>query len=241
MPYRSGFGIGTFGTGLFGVSGAIDGSTDVVYRPAYGRETYGTSIYGTQGNEAINLSITCSAQVIKAGSSLISASASVTSSADVISDALINVFLTSSVSASAEKYAETDGYRTGYGLRTYGTSIYGENVSVEAGLATIAASASLTASANVTAVGAAAITATLSVTSGGEGSVTAAINIPLTSAVTASSAVTRGGASVIAITSSLTASGRFKWEDETDPTDTWTDATDDGIVTWTDSPVREAA
>ena len=29
MPYRSGFGIGTFGTGVFGVSGAIDGSATV--------------------------------------------------------------------------------------------------------------------------------------------------------------------------------------------------------------------
>ena len=219
MPYRSGFGIGTFGTGVFGVSGAIDGSATIT----------------------LASSVSASAQVVKVGASTIAASANVTASCDVVSDALINIFLTSSVNASAEKYAQSDGYRTGYGLRTYGTSIYGENVSVEAGLVAISATSSVSASANVTAVGAAAITATSSVTSGGEGSVTGAINIPLTSALTASSAVTRSGASAIAITSSLTASGRFKWEDETDPTDTWTDATDDGIVTWTDSPVREAA
>ena len=219
MPYRSGFGIGTFGTGVFGVSGAIDGSAAV----------------------SLTSSVSASAQVVKVGASTIAASANITASCDVVSDALINIFLTSSVSASAEKYAQSDGYRTGYGLRTYGTSIYGENVSVEAGLVAISATSSVSASANVTAVGAAAITATSSMTSGGEGSVTGAINIPLTSALTASSAVTRSGASAISITSSLTASGRFKWEDDAEPTDTWTDATDDGIVTWTDSPVREAA
>lgn len=219
MPYRSGFGIGTFGTGVFGVTGAIDGSATL----------------------ALTSSVSASAQVVKAGSSTIAASASVTSSCDVVSDALINVFLTSSVSASAEKYAQSDGYRTGYGLRTYGTSIYGENVSVEAGLVTIAASASLTASANVTAVGAATITATSSLTVAGEGSVTGSVNIPLNSTITVNASVTRNAASTIAIVASLTASARKKWEDDAEVTDTWTDATDDDIVTWTDAPVREAA
>ena len=219
MPYRSGFGIGTFGTGVFGVTGAIDGSATVT----------------------LTSSVSASAQVVKAGSSTIAASASVTSSADVVTDALINVFLTSSVSASAEKYAESDGYRTGYGLRTYGTSIYGENVSVESGLATIAASASLAVSANVTAVGAAAITATSSLTSSGQFSVVGAAALAITSAVTASAALTANSSSAIAITASLTASARLKWEDDAEPTDTWTDATDDDIVAWTDAPVREAA
>lgn len=219
MPYRSGFGIGTFGTGVFGVTGAIDGSATV----------------------SLTSSVTASAQVIKVGASTVAASASVTSSADVVTDALINVFLTSSVSASAEKYAQSDGYRTGYGLRTYGTSIYGENVSVEAGLVAISATSSVTASANVTAVGAATIAATSSLTSSGEFSVVGAVTIALTSAVTAGSSVTRNATSAIAIAASLAASGRLKWEDDAEPTDTWTDATDDGIVTWTDSPVREAA
>lgn len=219
MPYRSGFGIGTFGTGVFGVTGAIDGSATV----------------------SLTSSVSASAQVIKVGASTVAASASITSSADVVTDALINVFLTSSVSASAEKYAQSDGYRTGYGLRTYGTSIYGENVSVEAGLVAIAATSSVTASANVTAVGAATIASTASLTSSGEFSVVGAATIALTSAVTAGSSVTRNAASAIAIAASLTASGRLKWEDDAEPTDTWTDATDDDIVTWTDSPVREAA
>ena len=70
MPYRSGFGIGTFGTGVFGVTGAIDGSATVT----------------------LTSSVSASAQVVKAGHATIAASASVTSSADVVTDALINVF-----------------------------------------------------------------------------------------------------------------------------------------------------
>jgi hypothetical protein len=204
VAYRASYGADFYGTGLYGVTGAINGSATVT----------------------VTSSVSASAQVVKESTVTIAASASVTVSADVLSDALINIFLTSSVSANAEKYAQTDGYRTGYGLRTYGTSIYGENVSVEAGLVAISATSSLTASANVTAVGAATIAATSNVTAVGEGSVTGAVNIAMNSTLVASSSVTRNGSSAIAITASLAASGRFKWEPVLPTPEIWTPITD---------------
>ena len=145
------------------------------------------------------------------------------------------------MTASAEKLSDAAGYRSGYGLRTYGTSIYGQNESIESGLASISVASSVSASANVTAVGSATISSSASLTVGGEFSVVADVNITMTSTLAVNAVVTKNALATINLTSAVSASGRFKWEDASDPTDTWTDATDDGIVTWTDSPVREAA
>ena len=115
MPYRASYDSGTFGTGVFGVTGAIDGSIAI----------------------SCAASVSASANRIVNASAALSCSCSVSSGADIVSDALIQISVASGMIATAEKFSDAAGYRSGYGLRTYGTSIYGQNESIETGSASI--------------------------------------------------------------------------------------------------------
>ena len=223
MAYRASYGADTYGTALYGVTGAIDGSTKVVFRPSYGKETYGTSTYGVQGNETCNLSVTCSAQVIRDGAAAIASTLSVNAvNYVIVKDASAAIALQGATVSVAEEYVETEGYRPGYGLRTYGTSIYGQNDSVEQGTATIAIAASMTVNGGLTRNVAAAITPSLSTTANAVFSVTA--SAALTSSLSISTSATRVllGSSTSTIALSLVASGIEKWEPIAGTPETWT-------------------
>jgi hypothetical protein len=99
----------------------------------------------------------------------------------------------------------------------------------------------VTAVGGVEAVSSAEITTASSATSSGEISVVGASEGAITSSVTASAAITAAGQTQTEALLTFTANARKKWEDDAEPSDTWTDATDDDIVTWTDAPVRVAA
>lgn len=258
--YRSGYGQAAYGTEYYGLSGAILDAVSI----AITSSTVVTSAEVIKDGSVTatpSASVTCSANVTAAGAATASASASTTSNgvainddaavvtltssatctADVVVDAVATISLSGAVITVAETYAETDGYRTGYGLRTYGTSIYGENLSVEAGAATVAATSTVSVNAVIEAVGAAAIAPVVSVSVDSQISVIAASIGRMNSSVSAQAFATYNASISDAPSLTFTSSARKKWEDDAEPTDTWTDATDDDNVTWTDAPVRVAA
>lgn len=125
MAYRASYGADTYGTAFYGVTGAIDG--DATVTPS--------------------ASVSCSAVAVREASVSITASASVSQpQADVVIDGATTMTLQTVTVTIAEEYTEADGYRTGYGLRTYGTQIYGRNDSIEYGAASISASLTPTVS-----------------------------------------------------------------------------------------------
>jgi len=201
MAYRASYGADTYGTALYGVTGAIDAAATVT--PA--------------------LSAACSAQIVREASSTIAASATVSSfTGQILIDGAATITLQSATVSVGEEYVEADGYRPGYGLRTYGTSIYGQNDSVEQGTATIAASLSVATAyvreRNVSV----AIAASLSTTATGVFDVVGAANLAITSSITASANRVHLASSTSTIALSLAASGIEKWEPIAGTPETWT-------------------
>jgi hypothetical protein len=222
MAYRASYGADSYGSAFYGITGAIDGATDVTYRPGYGKATYGTAVYGNEGSETTTLTATCSAQIVVDGTSAASATSTAAASGVNVIQGQASATLQNVTLSVAEVYAETDGYRTGYGLRTYGTSIYGRNDSVETGVA--AGSAALTGTCSfelvreVSAVASLALSTTANAVFSVRGEASVSTSLSLTAAF---ERVLQGSAtSNLAL--STAASGIEKWEPVDGVTDTWT-------------------
>ena len=222
MAYRASYGADSYGSALYGVTGAVDGATDVTYRPGYGKATYGTAVYGSEGTETTTLTATCTAQILVDGTAAASAALTTTASGVNIIQGQASATLQNVTLSVAEVYAETDGYRTGYGLRTYGTSIYGENASVLTGAAVASAALTATCSSELVREASAragftlspSINAVFSIIGQASGSASLSINV-------AFERVLQGSAtSTLAL--STAASGIEKWEPVDAVTDTWT-------------------
>jgi len=219
MAYRASYGADLYGTGLYGVTGAIDAAATVT--PA--------------------LSAACSAQVVREASSTIASSATVSSfSGEILIDGAATITLQSATVSVGEEYVEADGYRPGYGLRTYGTSIYGRNDSVEQGTATIAATLSVATAYIRKRNASASITASLSSTATGVFDVVGGANLAISSSFTASANRVHLASSTSTIALSLTASAVEKWEPIAGTPETWTPvaATSE---TWTEITWSRAA
>ena len=241
MAYRASYGADAYGTELYGVTGAIDGSTEVVFRPSYGKETYGTSTYGGQGNETCNLSVTCSGQVIRDGAATIASILSVNVvDTDTVNDASVTITLQSATVSVAEEYVASDGFRPGYGLKTYGTSIYGRNDSIEQSTATIAIAATMTVGVNPQFNAQATIAPSLTTTASAVFSVTASAALTPSLSLSTSAKRVLLGTSTSTIALSLTASAIEKWEPIAGTPETWTPvaATSE---TWTEITWSRAA
>ena len=201
MAYRASYGADLYGSGLYGVTGAIDAASTVTP----------------------TLSLACSAQVVRDGAAAIAASVTVGSfTGEILIDGAATITLQSATVSVAEEYVEADGYRPGYGLRTYGTSIYGRNDSVEQGTATIAASLSVATAyvreRNVSV----AIAANFSTTASGVFDLVGAASLAITSSITASANRVQLASSTSTIALSLAASGIEKWEPIAGTPETWT-------------------
>ncbi len=201
MAYRASYGADLYGSGLYGVTGAIDAAATVTP----------------------TLSLACSAQVVRDGAAAIAASVTVGSfTGEILIDGAATITLQSATVSVAEEYVEADGYRPGYGLRTYGTSIYGRNDSVEQGTATIAASLSVATAyvreRNVSV----AIAANFSTTASGVFDLVGAASLAITSSITASANRVQLASSTSTIALSLAASGIEKWEPIAGTPETWT-------------------
>jgi len=223
VAYRASYGADAYGTELYGVTGAIDGSTEVVFRPSYGKETYGTSTYGSQGNETCNLSVTCSGQVIRDGAATIASILSVNVvDTDTVNDASVTITLQSATVSVAEEYVASDGFRPGYGLKTYGTSIYGRNDSIEQSTATIAIAATMTVGVNPQFNAQATIAPSLTTTASAVFSVTASAALTLSLSLSTSAKRVLLGTSTSTIALSLATTAIEKWEPIAGTPETWT-------------------
>lgn len=241
MAYRASYGAGTYGTSLYGVTGAIDGSTAVVFRANYGEETYGTSAYGGQGNETCNLSVTCSAQILRDGAAAIASTLSVSVvDPDTVNDASATITLQSAAITVGDEYIASEGFRPGYGLKQYGAGIYGRNDSIEQATATIAAALSISVGDGRTRNVAVAIAPSLTTTASAVFSVTAAA--ATTASLSLSTSVKRVllGSSTSTIALTLTTSAVEKWEPIAGTPETWTPVAASS-ETWTPITFSRAA
>lgn len=145
MTYRPTYGDLVYGTGVYGVTGAVDGRTGVVSFSSYGRDAYGSSSFGFV-RETGELTVTTDYKRIRNCSASVSATSSTSSACERVREHSPTVTLQTVLVQIVEEYAITDGARPGYGLKRYGINLYGRNDSTEDGSASIAATSSATAS-----------------------------------------------------------------------------------------------
>lgn len=200
-------------------------------RSTYDTGVYGSGLYGeqetTQAAASASFAISASASAVTVVSGASSASISLSASNPtgvIVKDASVSATLQGLVNVSAVSYEVVAGFRSGYGLNTFGSYIYGENYSVEE--ASVSASISFSASASAQAVRQVSASPEITVTASAQGfmsivgSVSGAISITPNieyNRVRLFSASTEvfGEAEV---------SARYKWLPATDPTTTWTTA-----------------
>jgi len=204
----------------------------MAYRASYGADFYGTNLYGVTGaidaaaTVAPTLSVACSAVTVNNASAAITASlTAAVSGYDTVIDASATIALQGATVSVAEEYVETEGYRPGYGLRTYGSSIYGQNNSTEEGTAAIGIAASMSVSAARTRNVTAATSATATVTAASVFSLVGAANVTLSLNLTASIERIRLASSTSTIALTIAISAREKWEPVPPTSEIWTPVT----------------
>ena len=201
MAYRASYGADTYGTALYGVTGAIDAAATVT--PA--------------------LSAACSAQIVRDGAAAIASTLSVSVvDPDTVNDASATITLQSATVSVAEEYVASDGFRPGYGLKTYGTSIYGRNDSIEQSTATIAISSTMTVGVSPQFNAQATISPSLTTSASGVFDVVGAVNLALSLSLTTSVARVLLGSSTSTIALTLSSSAIEKWEPIAGTPETWT-------------------
>ena len=201
MAYRASYGADFYGSGLYGVTGAIDAAATVT--PA--------------------LSAACSAQVVRDGAAAIASTLSVSVvDPDTVNDASATITLQSATVSVAEEYVASDGFRPGYGLATYGTNIYGRNDSIEQSTATIAISSTMTVGVNPQFNAQATIASTLTTSASGVFDVVGAVNLALSLGITSSAERVLLSSSTSTIALTLATTAIEKWEPIAGTPETWT-------------------
>jgi len=201
VAYRASYGADFYGSGLYGVTGAIDAAATIT--PA--------------------LSAVCSAQIVKDGAATIASTLSVSVvDPDTVNDASATITLQSATITVAEEYVASDGFRPGYGLRTYGTNIYGRNDSIEQSTATIAITSTMTVGASPQLNAQATISSTLTTTASGVFDVVGAVNLALSLSLSTSVARVLLGSSTSSIALTLATTAIEKWEPVAGTPETWT-------------------
>ena len=203
----------------------------MAYRASYGADLYGTELYGVTGaidaaaTVTPTLSVACSAVTIINASATIATSLTSAVTDDIVKDGSATITLQTATVSVAEEYIETEGYRPGYGLRTYGSSIYGQNNSTEESTATIAIAATMTATAARTLNVSAAISCNLSISVTSVFDVVGAASLSLGLNISAAPQRVLLGSSTSAIALTIAASAREKWEPVSPTSEIWTPIT----------------
>ena len=257
--YRAYYGDALYGQDTYGLSGSItDGASIII--PDATTTVSAVRVISFAASDTASASVTAGAEVVKLGAAAIAPSASVASSAnriisgsssdtassaatasgEIVKDGAVTASLQNVVVSVAETYAETDGYRSGYGLRTYGTNIYGENHSIEEASATITASATAVSVGQRIAIGSATITPSSTFVSNGVIDVVGRANVALSSSVDISYNRVRLMSATDTASLTVNVLSRYKWLDADDPTTIWTDAADP-TNTWTEADYLERA
>lgn len=216
-------------------------------RSTYDTGVFGSGLYGepetTQFSATVALSVsaTASADTVKQ----VSSTASITTTASqpsgvIIKDAAAAVSLAGIVTVSAVKYEVVAGFRAGYGLNTYGSYMYGKNISIEEASAT--ASITVTPTISYQAVRQVSASPAITTTFASNGVIDVVGRATATVSISPDIAYNRvrlmSAADSIGFTPIVNA--RYKWLDADDPTTTWTDVSDP-TTTWTEADYLERA
>ena len=216
-------------------------------RSTYDTGVFGSGLYGepetTQFSATVSLGVSVSASAVTVVGA--SSTASVTTATSqptgvIIKDAAAAISLAGIVNVSAVTYDVVAGYRAGYGLNTYGSYLYGKNISIEQGSATVAISVTPTVNYQVVRQVSAAPAITTTFTSIGFIDVVgqASPTISISPNISYNRVRLMSAADSIGFTPDVNA--RYKWLDADDPTTIWTDASDPS-TTWTDADYLERA
>jgi hypothetical protein len=216
-------------------------------RSTYNTGVFGSGLYGepetTQfsATVALGVSVTASAVTIVEASS----TANITTTASqpsgvIIKDAAATVSLGGIVNVSAVTYEVVPGFRPGYGQNTYGSYMYGKNISIEEGSATASISVTPTVSYQVVRQVSASPAITTTFTSNGVIDVVgrASPTISISPDIAYNRVRLMSASDSYDITTDVFA--RYKWLDADDPTTIWTDASEPS-TTWTDADYLERA
>lgn len=197
-------------------------------RSTYNTGVHGSGFYGiqetTQGAASASWSVSASASSVTvvraAATAAISSSAS--ASGIIVKDGAVTANVLSVVTSSAIEYVRNDGFRAGYGLNTYGSYIYGENYSVEDGVAAVNISITPTVSYQV--VRQVTATPAITVTPSAQGFMSIVGAVSDTVSITPNIEYNRVRLFSASddILGDTVVSARYKWLPATDPTTTWT-------------------
>jgi len=200
-------------------------------RSTYSSGVFNSGLYGepetTQAAASASIGVSAAASAVTVVSASASAAIAVSSSQPTairVADAAADISLGGIASVSAIKYEVIPGFRPGYGLNTFGSYLYGKNISIEEGAAATAIGVSATASAqvtrNVSASPAIAITTTSNAVIDVVGAATPTVSIStdiVYNRIRLMAASDRFG-----IVQNVSA--RYKWLEAAEPTTSWTEA-----------------
>jgi len=257
--YRAYYGDALYGQDTYGLSGSITDGASIIIPDAV-TTVSAVRVISFAAADTSSASVTAGAEVVKEGAASVSSSATATSDANRIIGGSSSAAATSSASAAGEivkdgavaaslqnlvvsaalVYAETEGYRSGYGLRNYGTNIYGENHTVEDASASISCSSSVSVDYQRVRENSFAITSTATFVSNGVIDVVGRANVALSSSVDISYNRVRLMSATDTASLTVNVLSRYKWLDADDPTTIWTDAADP-TNTWTEADYLERA
>ena len=126
-------------------------------RSTYSSGVYTSGLYGEPETTQAAALATVGVSAVSSAVTVVVASASVSvgvvassPTAVRVADAAASASLGGIASVSAVTYEVVPGFRSGYGVNTYGSYVYGENYSVEEGSAAVSVAVSATATAQVT-------------------------------------------------------------------------------------------
>jgi len=216
-------------------------------RSTYNTGVFGSGLYGepetTQfaGSTSFSVSASAAAVTIVEASSTANITTTVSQpSGVIIKDATATVSLQGIMSVSAVTYDVIEGFRSGYGKNTYGSYLYGKNISIEQGSSSTAITVTPSVSYEVLRQVSASPAITTTFTSNGVidvvGRSTATISI--------SPDIAYNRVRLMSASDSMDftpdVNARYKWLDADDPTTIWTDAADP-TNTWTEADYLERA
>ena len=216
------------------------------------RSTYDTGLFGSglfgepettqfAASAFVGISATASAVTVIDASASAAIAVSVTPPTAIrVVDASASVSLGGIVSVSAVTYEVIPGFRPGYGLNTYGSYLYGKNISIEEGSATAAIGVSASVSAQAIRQSGASPSIDFAFTANGVIDVVgrASVTISISPNIAYNRVRLFSGTSAIAISTSVSA--RYKWLDADDPSTTWT-AAPNPSNTWAEADYLERA
>lgn len=216
-------------------------------RSTYNTGVFGSGLYGepetTQfaGSTSFSVSASAAAVTVVDASSTANITTTVSQpSGIVVKDATATVSLQGIMSISAVTYDVIEGFRSGYGKNTYGSYLYGKNISIEQGSSSTTVSVTPSVSYQVVRQVSASPAITTTFTSNGVidvvGRATATVSISPDIAYNRVRLMSASDS--YDITTDVFA--RYKWLDADDPTTIWTDASEPS-TTWADADYLERA